>query len=286
MMGYKVVYLNYKQHMAYKHPIILPSILENISKVLGDSVDGYSNTEIVYNLQLRSIEDPFAHLNASKWKRIYNAFINYQNTKGCSNNIYLFIRDYFSPNRFVNNLAKFNEQREKVNLQLRFCGFEITEKGTIINVPTASTISDAHSRAQAFNQKLHNQNAHPIIFQYAKAELIVNDYFHAVLEAVKGLYERIRDYTGSKLDGSKLIQAAFFNDPAILINSYTSQSDKDEHRGFSDVLQGLNALVRNPQSHTPRINANFTEQDAIEIFALISYCHRKLDNCSVKKRLD
>lgn len=285
-MEYKDVYLNYKQHMAVKHLPILPSILENISKVLGDTSDGYTNPEIVYNLQLRSIDDPFTQLKISKWKRIYNAFINYQNTKGCSNNIYLFIRDYFSPNRFVNNLAKFNEQREKVNLQLRFCGFEITEKGSIINVPTASTISEAHCRAESFNQKLHNQNAHAIIFQYAKAELLVNDYFHAILEAVKGLYERIREYSGSKLDGSKLIQAVFYNDPAILINSYVSQSDKDEHRGFSDILQGLNALVRNPQCHTPRINTNFTEQDAIEIFALISYCHRKLDNCNVIKRLD
>lgn len=71
MMGYKDAYLNNKRHMAIRHKTILPSILENISKVLGDTVDGYSNSEIVYNLQLRSIDDPFAQQNMSKWKRIY-----------------------------------------------------------------------------------------------------------------------------------------------------------------------------------------------------------------------
>lgn len=269
-----------------KQALIPPSILECISKVLGDTHEGYTNPEIVDNLQLRSIDDPYKDVAITKWRRLYYAFVNYQNTKGCSNNIYLFIRDYFSPNRFVNDLAKFNDQRESVNLQLRFCGFEITNRGTISKVKNATTIIEAQSRAESFKQKLHNQNAHAAIIQYAKAELLTNDYFHAVLEAVKGLYQRIRNYTGSNLDGSKLIQAAFYNDPAILINQFISQSDKDEHRGFSDVLQGLNALVRNPQSHTPRINANFTEQDAIDIFALISYCHRKLDNCNVIKRFD
>lgn len=41
-----------------KQALIPPSILECILKVLGDTNDGYTNPEIVDNLQLRSIDDP------------------------------------------------------------------------------------------------------------------------------------------------------------------------------------------------------------------------------------
>lgn len=271
--------------MPTKQPIIQPSILEKIAKILGDTNNGYSTPEIEYNLKLHEIHDPFENENITKWKRIYNAFVNYQNTHQCSNGLLLFIKDYFAPNRFVNDLAKFNEQRENVNLQLRFCGYEITEKGGIAKVQNATTISESQSQAESFKQKLRNQNAHEAVILYAKSELLVNNYFHAVLEAIKGLYQRIRDLSGSSLDGARLIQAAFYDNPAIIINSYCTPSDKDEHRGFSDILQGLNALVRNPKTHTPKVNANFSEQDAIEIFALISYCHRRLDNANVIQRL-
>ena len=259
--------------------------MENIAKIIGDTTEGYTGSEIIYNLQLWQIPDPSPNEKLTKWVRIYNAFVNYQNQTHCSNQILKFIRGYFAPNRFVNNLSLFNDQREKVNLQLRFCGFEITEKGGIRKIQNATTISEAQSRAESFKQKLHNQNAHNAVIYYAKSELLVNNYFHAVLEAIKGLYQRIRDLTGSSLDGVKLIQSAFYNDPAIIINNFITQSEKDEHKGFSDILQGLNALVRNPHSHTARIDANFSEQDAIEIFALISYCHRKLDNSNVIKHL-
>ena len=271
--------------MAKLEPILSPSILEEISRVIGDTNDGYTGSEISYNLELNKIPEYETVYKQSKWKKLYNSFVDYQNKKQCSNDILIFIKRYFSPNRFVNNLGKFNEQREQVNLQLRFCGYEITERGTIIKINNATTINEAQSRAESLKQKLKNQNSHPSVIYYAKSELLVNDYFHAVLEAVKGLYQKIRDLSGCDLDGTRLIQRVFNSDPSIIINNNISQSEKDEQKGFSEILQGLNSMVRNPQSHIERVDANFSEQEAIEIFALISYCHRKLDKCDVIKRL-
>ena len=271
--------------MAQLEPILSPSILERISRIIGHTNDGYTGNEISYNLKLNKIPEYETLYKQSKWQKLYNSFVAYQNKNQCSNDILMFIKRYFSPNRFVNNLGKFNEQREQVNLQLRFCGYEITKRGTIIKVNSATTINEAQSRAESLKQKLKNQNAHFSVIYYAKSELLVNNYFHAVLEAVKGLYQRIRDLSGCDLDGTKLIQKVFYSEPSIIINNHITQSEKDEHRGFSDILQGLNSMVRNPQSHIARVDANFSEQDAIEIFALISYCHRKLDNCNVIKRL-
>lgn len=36
-------------------------------------------------------------------------------------------------------------------------------------------------------------------------------------------------------------------------------------------------MFRNPEAHQPRIEWPISEQDALEILSLISYCHRRLD---------
>jgi hypothetical protein len=57
-----------------------------------------------------------------------------------------------------------------------------------------------------------------------------------------------------------------------------SKSEKDEHSGFCNILKGLCGMFRNPEAHEPKIVWNISEQDALEILAMISYCHRRLDN--------
>ena len=37
-------------------------------------------------------------------------------------------------------------------------------------------------------------------------------------------------------------------------------------------------MFRNPEAHEPKVTWEITEQDALEILGMISYCHRRLDN--------
>lgn len=36
-------------------------------------------------------------------------------------------------------------------------------------------------------------------------------------------------------------------------------------------------MFRNPEAHEPKVEWNISEQDALEILGIISYCHRRLD---------
>ncbi|WP_262509628.1 TIGR02391 family protein [Tannerella serpentiformis] len=54
-------------------------------------------------------------------------------------------------------------------------------------------------------------------------------------------------------------------------------SEKSEHRGFCNLLKGLCSMFRNPAAHEPKIHWEISEQDALEILGIISYCHRRLD---------
>ena len=37
-------------------------------------------------------------------------------------------------------------------------------------------------------------------------------------------------------------------------------------------------MFRNPTAHAPKVDWPISEQDALDILGIISYCHRRLDN--------
>lgn len=69
-----------------------------------------------------------------------------------------------------------------------------------------------------------------------------------------------------------------FNHPVLVINDYETKQQKDEQKGFEAIMEGIVNMFRNPQAHQPKIEWPMTEQDALEILSLLSYCHRRLDN--------
>ena len=93
------------------------------------------------------------------------------------------------------------------------------------------------------------------------------------------LVKRIQDLAGVTYDGQNLMEKVFCdNDPILIINNFQSKSEKDEHRGFRNLLIGIVAMFRNPASHELKVEWNMSDQDALDILAMISYCHRRLDD--------
>lgn len=249
-------------------------ILERISKILGDTSEGLKGSEISYFLQQCGINDVTP--NITKWKRLYSALASVQNTDGCSNKILKFIQTVLNPVRFTDNLS-FESKRKAVNESLSYVGYELQSNGRFREVTVATTINEAQQRANDLLANLQFRNAHQEIFKYCTAELVDKNYFHAVFEACKGLFTRIRQMSLVNTDGVQLVQYVF-NHPVLIINSYQSKQEKDEQKGFEAILEGLCNMFRNPEAHQPKIEWPVSEQDALEILSLISYCHRRLDN--------
>ncbi len=143
----------------------------------------------------------------------------------------------------------------------------------------ARYISLMESGDEKAKNKLIEQGAHQLVFSYCNAELLANNYFHSVLESSKGLVKRIQDIAGVTYDGQNLMEKVFKDEnPILIINNFQSKSEKDEHRGFRNLLIGIVAMFRNPASHELKVEWDMSEQDALDILAMISYCHRRLDN--------
>lgn len=247
--------------------------MEQLARILGEEVTGSKLPLLLEQVYLHDTPEL-----STKWKRIFNAFAEYQNEKQCSNQIMRFIKLIIEPANYLGRLEKYQQLLLEISKVLSFVGYEVREDGKIYPCMQAKNLSDAEKRANNLLSKLRQRDGHPAVFYYCRAELLDNNYFHAVFEANKGLFQRLRDLSGLTEDGNILIEQVFSKTPILIINSFQSQSEQDEHKGFSNLLKGIWGMFRNPEAHEAKITWNITEQDALDILCLISYCHRRLDN--------
>lgn len=114
-----------------------------------------------------------------------------------------------SPARYTSSPELFTRRQDGLNVALAFAGYAVNSKGQVIHTTPESTVEGALARAKRLNMALQSRGIHQEIFKYCKSELLQDNYFHAVLEAVKGLAERLRQMSGLGTDGADLVNAVF-----------------------------------------------------------------------------
>jgi uncharacterized protein (TIGR02391 family) len=259
-----------------KRPVLEPSLIEAICQTIAHTNEGLTGTEIAKMLADCQIKDTDPSI--TKWRRLYNAFVNWQNEHQCSNHILKFIQEALRPVRYIGKEELFQYRRHEVNKRLSFIGIEIADTGLLRPVDVSKTISEAEQRASHFKYKLVSRNVHSEIMKYCTAELLVENYFHSVFEGVKSIADRIRSMTGLYADGNALIDTAFSTtSPLIRINKLVNDTDRSEHIGLSNMIKGLFGLIRNPTAHSPKIKFIVEEEEALDIMNTISYIHKRLD---------
>ena len=116
---------------------------------------------------------------------------------------------------------------------------------------------------------------------FCTAEWLSEDYFHAVFEATKSIFDKIRTMSGLDGDGSRLVNQAFLgNPPHLAINDRSSESELAEQLGFADLIKGAYGMFRNPTAHEARVNWHMSKEDAEDLLSLASLIHRRLDRSS------
>lgn len=259
--------------------------LEAACKILGDTSQGLRGQEIEHLLREVGALDPSP--TQTKWQRLYNAFAAMQNKYDIGNYLILFINKAMSPVRYTNEPELFRWRRDNLNVALAFAGYAVREDGKTVNTTVATTLEGARARAGHLRTLLQSRATHAEVLKYSQAELLQENYFHAVLEAVKGVAERIRIMSGLTSDGAELVSQAFSTKtPIIAFNTLKTDTEVSEQKGITNLLIGVFGAIRNPTAHAPRIIWAMPEQDAIDILGILSYVHRKLDSsskvCSVR----
>ncbi|QCI66328.1 TIGR02391 family protein [Phreatobacter stygius] len=259
------------------------SQLQAIADALGDTRDGLSGSEIGHLLASSKINDTDPAL--TKRHRLYNAFAHDQNTRQDRMHVIAFIRKAMKPERFARESERFEPMRLNLNRALAFAGLAIDATGQLETVEQARTLSDAARRARELRADLISRGVHPDVLRFCKQELLADNYFHAVLEAVKSVADKIRARTGLTDDGSGLADRAFGGPaPMLAINTLSSESEHSEQKGFVNLLKGIFGMFRNPTAHAARIHWQMSKEDAEDLFSLVSLIHRRIDAATMPPR--
>ena len=250
--------------------------LEAISRVLADTERGLSGTQI--GRLLEEIKAPDVDPSNTKWKRLFNAFAASQNQRQAGNHVIQFINVAMKPVSYARDRAAFIWRRDELNVVLAFSGFYVRDDGQVGRTDRAATLDAARARAGRLKAALETRSVHEEVFKYCRSELLDENCFHAVFEATKGVAQRIRDLTGLGCDGNDLVTQAFLGqNPLLALGPLSTESEKSEQKGFGNLLIGLFGAVRNPLAHATKTNWPMSEQDALDIFSMVSLMHRKLD---------
>jgi len=255
------------------------AILQGVCDILGATDSGLTGSEIGRHLRECNIPDPLPQM--TKRHRLFAALQEKQNADHCANNILGFIVHVMNPVRHIGNRDYFESERAKLNGVLAFNGLNLGEDGKISQREAAQTLSQAEAMAGLLRKALVERRVHADVIQFCKAELLVDNYFHAVFEATKSVAEKLRKKTGLTSDGAELVRDALgigkAGYPRLAFNSLSTESERSEHSGLMNLIIGLFGAFRNTTAHAPKIHWSVTEQDALDILTTISLIHRRLD---------
>ena len=266
-------------------PVFSGQQIQAISKVLADTETGLTGAEIAHLLaecRIPDIDD-----SNTKWKRLANAFSVFQNKHQAGNHVAKFTIRAMDPASYTDKPAAFRLRRDRLNAVLAFCGMQLGDDGQLRRTSKVTTIDQALERASRLRSALVQRGVHRDVLKFCSAELLAENFFHAVFEAMKSITVKIRALSGLTSDGVDLVHGAFGlrdGDPLLAINALNSETLIGEQYGFVNLLKGLYGTIRNPLAHDPKIDWNMDEQDALDILTMISLVHRKLDKAHVFSR--
>lgn len=258
-------------------------IIESISRVLAEELTG-SKIDIMFNnLNFNNFDVTLNRdYTSTKWVRL-NETILYECRKlDKSDPLFKIIEYVTQPSEYIDNPEIWKKLLNTINKKLIFYGFEVNDAGKVIKIKSVTSYNEAQKRLTSFTERLSHYDIHPEIYKYCNDELFTQNYFHAILEASKGLLERIRELSGYSSDGSTLINEVFINkNPVIVIsgNKIETLTEKSEYNGLKSLLNTIVYFYRNPKAHEPKLYNPASESDAVTAFTLMSMAHSILDNC-------
>jgi uncharacterized protein (TIGR02391 family) len=256
--------------------------LEAIAGALGDTEHGLTGTEIEQLIATCKMNDSGP---GTKRVRLYNAFAESQNSRQNRTHVLEFVRQAMKPARHSRLPERFEPMRALLNQALSFAGLVVDEMGKVSNVTAAQTLPEAQRRARELRADLQGRGVHADVLKFCQAELLADNYFHAVQEAVKSVADKLRVRTGLTDDGAGLVDRALGGDtPMLAINARNTVSERSEQSGFANLVRGTFGMFRNPAAHEARIHWAMTKEDAEDLLTIVSLIHRRLDSAHMPPR--
>ncbi len=256
-------------------------MIESAAKTLGDAVTGGEINDILVRLELTDLSG-----QSTKWRRIHGIFVERQRPDKCANAYGAFIEAVAAPARWSGRREEYARFRDDLNETLLLAGLRVGDDGKLKSVSAAKTLDQSAELANRLRAKLQQRDVHQEVLRFSQ-RLFIRDgnYFHAVFEATKSVFDRLRTLAGSTRDGNELIDETLERGsrpfPLIALNRYDTPSLQNEQKGITHLARGLVHAFRNVTGHEPEIKWVITEADALDMMSVASLIHRRLDSAVV-----
>lgn len=261
--------------MAAVIPVFGSGSVEEVSRAIGELYSGSQLTRVFADSELDR-HDPGEGL--TKWKRIASVIDKQQVSQGDGRPMIRLISTAMQPDRLLGVRDKVADCKDRLDAVLAISGLRVLDDGRIGKVKKASTLDEALQRSRQLRSHLERRGAHAEVLRQCRPELLKEDYYEAVFEAIKGLGDRLRELGGKDEDGRPLVQSLLGGkSPKLPINDGATVTKRNEQVGTALLAEGLFAAFRNPAAHEPRLEWNLTEQDALDVLGTVSLVHRRLD---------
>lgn len=290
----------------------LIQVIESISKVVGDTDEGYTGTEI--DRMMKNIDENY-DISKDKSKqyqygfiygknkvdRIYNFGIYLSKKYNKETSIKNITEYYLAPGRWIKDSAKYEIKYKEINKILSLVGLQINKSGILQYVKATKTLDEVNEKWETFYQDLEKYNKlgfiNTEILKYCEKEAKKNFYYHVVDQICKHLEEKIKkklkqnqndetkkavDLLKEKVFIQKNQQPYFLtnNDPNT--NNLNITTLRDYQNGYVLFIKGLLKLGRNVFSHTSRKEMNdINKEEAITLLISLSKAYDFIDTLNL-----
>lgn len=222
----------------------------------------------------------------TKRTRLFEALAARQQRDRAGDCVVAFVEAAMHPAHYVGRSHVFDHRQAEINGVLALAALRLDDEGHVRPAERARTASQAEQRAGRLRAELLRRQVHADVLKACRAELLEENYFHAVLEATKSVAEKVRQLSGLDLDGSPLVDEAFGSrdrdrrdrDPVLAFNTLRSISEQSEQRGMMHLMKGIFAVFRNPTAHELKTRWAVDEREALDLLTMVSVVHRRLES--------
>ena len=269
----------YLERRENKYKLKLLTLLE-----LSDSVGGvesllYRCDHLFQVLRQYYIEHPGEKVNLNDLSKIsgiprkdINIGLSYMVEapifSGLTTNFHEFEDAYITPSEGILRYQKFGEILEQMQ--------SWREKSSQVNVAEA-WVGQSSENMEDFRFLLH-----PMITEHALPQYDNGYLRDAVLNSIIAVFDLIRQKTGLKEDGDRLIGKAFsLEHPYLILSDIDTESGQNDQKGFMQILNGSFQGIRNPKAHS--LTHDLTAIKAAQYLVFASLLARRIDEAKVIK---
>lgn len=288
--------------------------LKQISKIMGDTIQGLSNSEIdqfifqidkSFNIDKdktqTSSDGLYYILGKNKKDRIFNFGLFLAKKHNSLTSIKMICEAYLNPTKWVNNKnkEKYNNAYTEVNKILNINGYEINHYGQMIKIDKINTINELNEKWNSLYSEIKEYNKKELICKeivnICDLEAKKDFYYHVIDQVCKHLEQKIKEklITDNKLDMYKDAWNLLEEKVTIVKNKkpfFITKNFKAEHsnkaissinyqNGYVFYIKGLIKYVRNLFAHTSRVYmGDITKNETLSLLVVLSRAFDFLDS--------